>query len=59
MHQYQICWQKFILGHDTRILPFLPVSCIVKEHLCLGGVWVVSVGVWIISKGVWQMPGGV
>ena len=23
MHQCQICWQKFILGHDSQILPFL------------------------------------
>ena len=28
-HQYQICWQKNILSHDTLILLFLPVPCIV------------------------------
>ena len=35
-HQYQICWQKYILGHDTQILHFLPVPCIAQKCICFG-----------------------
>ena len=55
--------KRFIIGHDTRILPFLPVPYNSKNLLCLNGVWVcldgvyrclmVSGGVWMVCKSVW------
>ena len=50
---YKNYWHKFVSGHKSQILPFLPVLsfCLKK-----GNVW--AGGIWIVYRGVWMMPGG-
>ena len=43
MCQYQIHWQKYMIGHDTLLH---------KVYMSYG-VWMVSGDVFMVSEGIW------